>query len=324
MSKFPRPVAFAIEKPLHILLFLCCLPGLLEAQQTGSSDQSLFAAIDNGNLIVVEHLLQQGANLEARTTNGATPLMTATERGDVPVVSLLLEHGAKPGAKDDQDETALTYAARGGWVKAVNLLAQFSNIQEKNRALFAVVEGGPVTIKVEDAPVSPISPQNQAVEIEDSWTAAAGSLLDSGAEIEAKNEDGSTPLNWAAAFAQTEIVKLLINRGARINARDKYGNTPLMSAACQCAVATMNTADDVILMLLDHGAHINARNHDGRTALMMASWMQGDASVLEILLSHGADLAAKDKGGKTALAHAKESMREDKIQVLRKAYSNIR
>jgi ankyrin repeat protein len=47
--------------------------------------------------------------------------------------------------------------------------------------------------------------------------------------------------------------------------------------------------------------------------------MTGDAEILDLLLRNGADPRAKDKSGKTALSFAKESRREDKIQVLKRA-----
>jgi uncharacterized protein len=324
VREFPQPAAFAIGRAtlgLIGLLVLCCSPRPLHAQQVSALDQQLFAAIDRRDLVAVENLLQQGAHIEARATNGVTPLMSAAESGNVPLVSLLLEHGADAGARDDQGDAALTWAARGGWVKLVNLLEKFSDTKGKNGALFAAIEGGPVGSIEIDVSTLPNPTQHQAAEVEESWTGVAESLLDRGAEIEASDQDGSTPLISAAAFAQTDILKLLINRGARINVTDRLGNTPLISAACQCALATMNTADDVIEILLDQGANVNARNHAGRTALMMASGMSGDASVLELLLERGADLRAKDRSGKTALTFARESRREDKIEVLKKAYA---
>jgi ankyrin repeat protein len=302
-----------------MLFLLAFLPVTAPAQETHSVDKQLFAAIENGDIVMVERLLRTGANVEATVTNGVAPLMTAAEKGNVPLVSLLLEHGANPRTTDEQNETALTHAARGGFVRVVNLLAQLSDTKEKNRALFWAVESGPVTIEIVDVAAQSAQLRTQPTEVPESWTATVEALLDNGAEIEARNEDGSTPLIWAASFAQTDIFKLLVQRGARVNATDKNGNTPLMAAACQCAVATMNSADDVIRILLDQGAKVNARNHDGRTALMLASGMTGDARILDLLLSNGADPRVKDKSGKTALSYAKESRRDDKIQVLKRA-----
>lgn len=326
MSGFSQPGACAIGRStlaLIVLLVLCCPPRPLHAQQVSALDQQLFAAIDHRDLVAVENLLQQGAHIEARTTNGVTPLMNAAESGNVPLVGLLLEHGADAGARDDQGETALTWAARGGWVKPVNLLARFSDTKEKNRALFAAVEGGPVSIEI-DISTLPKPSQHQAAEVEESWTGVVEALLDSGAEIEARDQGGSTPLISAAAFAQTDIFRLLINRGAKLSVRDRYGNTPLIAAACECALATMNSAYDVIGIILNQGANVNARNHKGETALIMASGMTGDSRVLDLLLSRGADPLAKDKDGKTALAIARQSHREDKVERLKKAYAAAR
>jgi ankyrin repeat protein len=304
---------------LWLAFFLhVCAPTSLHAQRVDTLDGKLFRAIDNDDIVSVQHLLLDGANIEARETNDTTPLMEAAEHGSVPLISLLLENGANPTTGDKQGDTALIYAARGGRVRVVNLLVRLADAKDKNRALFEAVEGGPVVIKTDDAP-APNRLQTRPAEVQESWTATIETLLDNGADIEARNQDGSTPLDWAATFAQTDVLKLLIQRGAKTNVADKYGNTPLISAACECAVATMNSAYDVMKILLDQGANVNARNKDGKTALIMASGMTGDAAVLDLLLKNGADPQAKDHKGNTALSLAKQSGREDKIAILKTA-----
>lgn len=234
------------------------------------------------------------------------------------MISLLLENGARPNEKDDQGETALSWAARGGWVREVSLLVRLSDPDAKNHALFEAVRGGPVVLASLDTDL-PTRTQPRPVEVVESWTATVEALLANGADLEARSEDGSSPLIEAAAYAQTDIFKLLIQKGARLDVRDKYGNTPLLAAACQCAVATMNSADDVIQILLAEGADVNARNRDGETVLMMASGMSGDASVLELLLHHHADPSVKNRKGMTALAIAKSCRRDDKVAILNRA-----
>lgn len=306
---------------LLCLASLAHISGLihLRAQQVDSLDSKLFSAINNNDIVAVEHLLHDGANIEARETNGTTPLMSAAEQGNVPLVSLLLENGANVLTEDEQSETALSHAARGGWVHVVNLLVRLADTKHKNRALFEAVEGGPVVIKMIDPPVHPNQVGTQPGELQNSWSATVETLLNNGADIEARNEDGSTPLDWAAAFAQTDILKLLIRRGAKTWVTDRYGNTPLISAACECAVSTMNSAYEVTRILLDQGANVNARNKEGRTALMMGSGMTGDAAVLNLLLKNGADPQTKDHKGNTALSLARQSRREDKIAILKNA-----
>jgi ankyrin repeat protein len=279
-------------------------------------DQKLFAAIGQRDLVSVENLIREGASVEARGTNGMTPLMEAAEQGSVPLLSLLLENGAKPNAKDEQGETALSWAARGGWVRAVDLLGGLSDEAAKKHALFEAARGGPVVLDFDPSP--PIHPQIEPSEVVQSWTATVESLLAHGAALEAKDEDGSTPLLEAAAYAQTDVFKLLMQKGARLDARDKYGNTALIAAACQCAVATMNSANTIVQIALASGADVNARNCDGETALMMASGMSGDAYVLKLLLDFHADPSLKDHKGRTALAIAISGRRDDKIAVLKR------
>lgn len=60
-----------------------------------------------------------------------------------------------------------------------------------------------------------------------------------------------------------EIIKLLLNHGADINAQNKGGNTPLH-------LASMSNNEDIVFLLLDHGANINIQNRTGETASQMA------------------------------------------------------
>ena len=56
-------------------------------------------------------------------------------------------------------------------------------------------------------------------------------LIDNGAEVNAKAEKGTTPLDVAAMGNAAEVVKLLIDSGAEVNTKDKNGDTPLHWAA---------------------------------------------------------------------------------------------
>ena len=69
-------------------------------------------------------------------------------------------------------------------------------------------------------------------------------LIDSGADLEAKNENGETPLHLAAWGDNIEIAKFLIDSGADVNAKTNYGFTPLHRAYSQKMKA----------LLREHGA----------------------------------------------------------------------
>ena len=48
-----------------------------------------------------------------------------------------------------------------------------------------------------------------------------------GADVDARNQDGYTPLHWAAMDGHVETAALLLDRGADVDARDERGATPL-------------------------------------------------------------------------------------------------
>ncbi len=87
-------------------------------------------------------------------------------------------------------------------------------------------------------------------------------LLDGGLNIEA-NYYGKNLLMNAAILDKGEVIKCLLDRGAKIEAKDDNGNTALMLAA-------YNGKVDAIKILLDRGADIDAMNNVGETALARA------------------------------------------------------
>jgi ankyrin repeat protein len=114
-----------------------------------------------------------------------------------------------------------------------------------------------------------------------------------GADIEARDADGLTPLMHAAGENSPDAILLLVEAGADLEARDPYGWTPLMRAASFNAPAAIGT-------LLEAGADVEARDDLGWTPLMIAV-MNNQPEAAEALLQGGADLEARDGGGWTAL-----------------------
>jgi len=89
---------------------------------------------------------------------------------------------------------------------------------------------------------------------------AAEQLLRTGADPNARNEDGKTALNLACYYGYAAIAQLMLQHGADVNAADKDGWTPLHEA---CWLGYPNT----VRLLLEHGADPEARNSDSETAL---------------------------------------------------------
>jgi len=123
-----------------------------------------------------------------------------------------------------------------------------------------------------------------------------------GADVNAVDKDGMTPLMWAAYNNRNpEVITTLLKAGADINATVSAGGTALMWAA------QSNQNPEVITTLLKAGADINARNQSGLTALMYAAHKNENPEMIIALLKAGADAKAKDSAGRTAFDHAQDN-----------------
>jgi hypothetical protein len=136
----------------------------------------------------------------------------------------------------------------------------------------------------------------------------ASLLIAKGAGLEDKNNQGDTPLIAACTAGSTALTQLLVEKGAQINAQDDVGATPLMYAAL-----AGNTA--ILDLLLAKGAAINAADDNGKTPLMYAA-SAGSVDAVKLMLAKNASPAAKDHNGKTALDYAKEWHRPDAVGLL--------
>lgn len=126
-------------------------------------------------------------------------------------------------------------------------------------------------------------------------------LLKKSVNVNARNEDGWTPLHVAACYDRVNACLALLDRGANIHFLDNYGWTPLHAAA-RCG--NLN----VCSVLLERGAHIEAMSNIGWTPLHMAAYYDRIEMCLA-LLEFGAHIEVMDKDGNTALSRAVQNKR---------------
>jgi hypothetical protein len=85
--------------------------------------EDLLAAVRKGDIAAVRGLLDKGANVNAKSPYGATPLFFAADRGNTEIAKLLIERGADVTIKDTYyGASALTWAAEKERTEIIRLL----------------------------------------------------------------------------------------------------------------------------------------------------------------------------------------------------------
>ncbi len=215
---------------------LMCL--LLAAFVCPAFPGELNVAARAGDLERVKALLAAGASVAERDSLGGTPLHDAAWAGDLAIVQYLLDKGADPNARHlESGSTPLDYAV--------------------------------------------ITNHRDVVEM----------FLLRGSRV------GPAALHLAANRGYGEVVRLLIAKGADVNARDSSGSTPLDEAAWKGQL-------EVASILLKHGAEANVHNPNTGVTPLHESAVKGHCEIAALLIAHGADVTARDNNGSTALDEA--------------------
>ena len=208
-------------------------------------------AVDRAHLTIVATLIAAGADVNATTSFGNTPLHSFT--GDAAVISLLLSAGADVNAKNIHGSTPLH-----GVAPNLNLAPEDANVFAVSLLLSA---GADVNAKDNGG----ATPLYDAVFFDYAHPAVISLLLSAGADVNAKTDqlfDEETALHRAIFRGRLEVVSLLLSAGADVNAKNDDGLTPL-----HYAIASSHRGPAIISMLLSAGANVNAKDNDGRTPL---------------------------------------------------------
>ncbi len=302
-----------------------------------ASDEDGYAPLDlaasQQHLETAKSLVARGASI-AGGPSGMDPIFCFAKAANRDGVEWTLSRGARIATDDMLNGwTAMHWLAKGPSLSreealALRLSGDDPRAEERSaRELEDARYAGVVRVLVEHgADVDALGDSKDQVPLHLAASAdnlaIATALLDAGARIDPRDEDGKTPLALAADLVHGEMVELLVVRGADVDTKDRAGFTPLITATRwgegEAAIR------EVVEALIAGGADVNARTpgggwgpagHDGHTALQQAAEF-GHPSVVELLLRSGADANMGFADGRTPLYWAAKNGHADVVTSL--------
>ena len=220
--------------------------------------KSLRSAVTS--LTIAAHFRKAEPSNEADVYAGYTPMGHAVLTGNVEQVRFLIEQGVDIYHPVHKSLTLLRLAEICDRVEVVEALCQM---------------GLDPSAKRPDGSTELHSLMGFSSRINSLVVAAAR-------DLEARNDLGLTPLQYAAWCNREAVVQALLNGGSDIEARDERGCTALMYAASR-------GNSEMVSCLLARHADVNARDNNGKSALYYAT-QYGTSDTARVLIGAGAAL----------------------------------
>ena len=296
-----------------------------ETNNSEEADTPLTIACDLGWLDTAKLLIERGADVDYENKKNKTPLILATELimpFDLLICKILIKRGAHVNRRTRNGNSVLLNATKYGNLELIGALVEGANADVNQ----AFIDGTTALMRA-----CYYNYHNLAV-----------SLLQSGADVEAKNTRNETALYIACFRGNLDIVQLLVeNHEARVNISDLDGDTPL-SVACYedknqvirfllqndaCRVntrgirgdtplhiAVSNCSNDIVQMLIEKGADVDAVNNENETPLHIAA-RHSRIDTIQTLLRHAKRLDVVSKYKMTAYKNLVVSLQAEKIMM---------
>lgn len=311
---FAALVTSATAAPLHDFAQNRELKKLQDCIERGKVDvnlpdetgrTALQIAAYQGHREIVQYLLSRKANPNRPDQDGSTPLQGAAWNGDRQMLELLLRSGAKvQGGGSNLLQSAILSRNGAGAVEVLKVLIQRGVNPKQLKDGYNLLHDACIssslpqaeylvrTLKFDvNAPTRDKMGNRPLHLVNDIETARW--LIAQGAQVNAVNQEGRTPLFSAAS--DPPLTGFLIASGAKVNFLDQASKSPLYEAA---AVGSLDT----LRLLLKAGAKANLSKEPGASPLFAAVSGQPDSlTMLQLLIENGANPKEFDENGASLL-----------------------
>lgn len=257
-------ISLAIEAGNLEILKILIASGSSVSKKNKHADHILHKAAEMNRVDLMEVLLKAFKDiidLNEPDPDGRSPLHVAAANGFVDAIRFCVAAGADADATDSAGSTPLHLAAAKGHAEAVEYLVNQSAyarhvVDGDGKTAFALAaENGHSrlldSLRLRDVLL-------RAARVDD--VHGMKNCLAEGADVDARDQNGWTPLHRAAFKGRVESVKVLLSHGASVNAVDDAGYTPL-----QCAVEAGHA--HLAPLLIAHGAKASPKGPKGAAPL---------------------------------------------------------
>ncbi len=317
-----KPALYQVYHVIIILSLICFSQALYADAGAGSDDVSLHEAVKAGDLEKIKTLVtQKNERINQPDENGMTPLHWAAANGHLDIARFLVKKGANPNAKDKDGDVPLHVAAARAKYDITSLLLKngasplaknmylrtpmhFAAQARKGTAIIKLLIDAGADLNARDFEgYTPLRNCN--------WYGITGSvnlLLEHHATLPTDKEEIKSFLHYAARNGHMELLKKFEKNGAGISQPTDQGGTLLHSAAEGGSTLSMT-------YLLEKKLPINGKNSYGMTPLHLAA-SGGHTAAAELLLSKQAQIDLRCKQGKSALNYATGANRRETAKLL--------
>lgn len=226
-----------------------------------------------GHKSVARYLLENNAETFVQDSSGATPLHEAVRYGNSEIIQALLNSGANINAKDNLGKTPIMLIMPQDKINEIYSIFQRFHADLNEKDMYG------------DTVLHNAAMMNVNADI-------ASKLVKGGANVNARNKEGVTPLEIAVQKNNVNLANYLTLNGANIHTQDTKGNSPLSLA--------LNSTPQMLEAVV-HSSNSCTQDSDGNTPLHIALLTDVPLSKIQYIISLTKDVNIRNKDGNSPL-----------------------